>query len=142
MAGGKTAYLSQAMLDHVLGGATFTQPATVYIALSAAAYDPNATGTAMSELDDTVGAYARLAVTNDSSSWAAASAAAPSVKSNVNDLAFAAATADWAEPLSAYICDAATGGNTLYGADFTTPTPTSSGDTFKILAGTFIISED
>jgi hypothetical protein len=141
MAGGKTAYLSQAMLDHVLGGATFTQPATVYIALSSAAYDPNATGSAMNELAAT-GAYARVAVTNDGTGWAAASAAAPSVKSNINDVAFAAASAAWAEPLSAYICDAASGGNALYGADFTSPSPVNSGDTFKILAGTFVISED
>lgn len=140
MAGSKTAYLSKAILDHVLGRTTYTAPATLYVVLSTAAFDPLATGSACNEVAG--GAYARVASTNNTTEWPNASSAAPSIKANANDLVFPTATADWGTPLAAYLADASSSGNLLYGADIPSSSDVAIGDIFKIFAGTFIFSED
>jgi hypothetical protein len=139
MAGSKTAYLSKKLLDHALGGAAFTRPATLYLCLSTATFSPTATGAAMSEIDAVD--YARLPVTSDATKWTPASAAYPSEKHNVNDFAWPATTADWGVPKSAYLADAATGGNLLFGADIYNEPTIATGDTPKIPATAFIFEE-
>jgi hypothetical protein len=111
----------------------------VYLALSTAAFDANATGTAMSEV--TAGGYARVSLANSSATWSAATAGWPSEKHNLNVLSFPAATADWGTPLSAYLCDASTGGNAMYGSDITNPQLVNSGDIAKIAATAFGFNE-
>lgn len=140
MAGSKTAYLSKKLLDHGLGGATYTPPTTVFVLLSTAAFDPAAVVGSMSEV--TASDYARLSVGANSTYWTAATAAAPSEKHNVSDLAWAPATSSWGTPQSVYLADASTGGNLLYGADITNPQLISSGDTPKIVAAAFVFNED
>lgn len=140
MSGSKTAYLSQKLLDHVLGGAAFTPPTTVYLALSTAAFSATSTGAAMAEV--TASDYARLSLTNNSGTWSAATAAAPSEKHNLADLAYAAATSAWGTPASAYLADAATNGNLLYGSDISNPQIIGSGDTAKVPADAFVFNED
>ena len=71
MAGGKSAYLQNALVNGVLGGSAFSLPSTVYICLSTAAWSVASTGSAMSEA--TGAGYSRLAVTNNSTNWPAAS---------------------------------------------------------------------
>jgi hypothetical protein len=139
--GSKTAYLAQKALDHVLGGTTYTRPATVYMALSGAAFDPNqVNGSSFFEVAFT-GGYARLVLANSSSVWTPASLAWPSEKHNINDLLWVTATAAWGQPLSAYLADAATGGNLLYGSNITNPQDIGIGDTAKIAAGGFVFNE-
>lgn len=140
MSGSKTAYLSQKLLDHALGGAAFTPPTTVYLCMSTAGFSANSTGAAMTEV--AASGYARVALTNDGTTWSAATAAAPSEKHNLADLVFAAATAAWGTPTSAYLADAATAGNLLYGSDITNPQIVGIGDTPKIPAGAFVFNED
>jgi hypothetical protein len=140
MAGSKTAYLSKKMLDHALGGGAYTPPGTLYLALSISSFTPTATGAAMDEV--TVAGYARLPVSNNGTTWTAATAAAPSEKHNINDLAFSAATASWGTPQSAYLCDASTAGNALFGSDITNPQAINVGDTAKISAAAFVFNED
>jgi hypothetical protein len=139
--GSKTAYLAQKVLDHMLGGPVYTPPTTVYMALSIAAFDPNAVnGGSFSEIPFS-GSYARLVLANNTTVWTSATAASPSEKHNINDLAWVTATGDWGQPLSAYLVDASTGGNLLYGSDITNPQPVGIGDTAKIAAGGFVFNE-
>lgn len=142
MAGSKMQFLSKALLDHVLGNTAYTAPGTVYIALSLSAFDPTLTGSTLNE--PAVGAYARVAVTNNTTNWPNATSAVPAVKSNANDINFPTATADWGTPLAAYVCDASSAGNALYGCDISGADPVLNGAApgFRILAGTFIFQED
>lgn len=139
MAGSKTTYLAQKTLDHNLGGAAYTRPGTVYLVLSMAAFDATATGSACNEVA-AVG-YARLSLPNSGATWSAATLAWPSEKHNLNDLLFPSATTSWGTPLSAYLADAATAGNVLYGSDITNPQPVGIGDIAKIQASGFSFQE-
>ena len=141
MSGSKTAYLSQRLLDHVLGGEPYVPPSEIWFVISTAEFDPLATGTACAEV--LAGDYDRLGASNDADTFTAATPdVAPSVKSNVADLVWASATSDWGTPGSVYVADAADGGNLLYGADLSSADDVGVGDVFKILAGTFVFSED
>lgn len=137
MAGSKSNYLENAMLNGILGGPTFTPPSTVYLALSSAAYNEAATGASMSEL--TGGGYARVPITNNATNWPAASAGQ---KSNGTAFTFGVATGDWLTIQSAYICDAAVNGNVLYGADLAVPRLVASGDSCSFGIGAIVLTED
>lgn len=136
MPGSKTDYLENAVLNGVLGGPQYTLPATVYIALSAAAYSDAATGSAMNEIAGN--AYARVAVTNNATNWPAASAGS---KSNGALFTFPAATGNWGTITSFYICDAATAGNALYGGDLTTARTILTGDTASFAQSAITVTE-
>lgn len=139
MAGSKCAYLAQKELDALLGVTAYTPPANLYVALSTAAFDPSATGSAMTEV--VAADYARVEIANSSATWSAATAASPSEKHNLADILFTTATSDWGTPLSVYLCDAATAGNALYGADISNAQDVQSGDTAKIKASALIVNE-
>ena len=112
MAGSKSDFLENELLDHVLGNAAYTAPATVYIALYTVVPTDAGGGTEVSG-----GAYTRVASTNDATNWPAASAGA---KSNGTAITFTTATADWGTVVAFGIFDALTAGNLLYWADLTT----------------------
>lgn len=139
MAGGKSDYLEKKILDLVLGATAFTAPGTVYVALSTAAYTDSATGSSMSEV--TGGSYARVAVTNNSTNWPAASGTNPTVKSNAVTITFPQATAAWGTVNSFYICDASTAGNVLYGGDLSAGKVVGIGDTPSFAVGALVVQE-
>ena len=134
MAGSKSDYLENKLLDHVLGGGDYSRPATVYVALYTVAPTDAGGGTAV-----TGGSYARKSVTNNSTNWPAASGGA---KSNGTEIAFAEATASWGTVVAFGIFDDPTAGNLLYWADLTTPKAIGSGDTAKFAAGDLDLTED
>lgn len=141
MSGSKTEYLSKKILDHMLGGAAYTPPGTLYLCLSTAAFTALATGVAMSEI--AAADYGRLAVANNGTTWSAGTGGAvPSEKHNLIEFAFAAATNSWGTPQSAYLADAATAGNALFGSDITNPQLINIGDIAKIAAAAFVFNED
>lgn len=76
------------LLDHVFGGATYTQVATLWVGLSTADPADDASGLA----EPSGNGYARVAVVNSSNNW---SAAASGVKRNASSLAFPTATGSW-----------------------------------------------
>ena len=80
-------YLAKKILDHVLGGTTYTQPTSVDLALYTAAPDSTGGGTEV-----TGGGYARQQITNDSTQWnaAAGTTTAAKTKSNKVDFVWAA----------------------------------------------------
>lgn len=139
MAGSKSDYLENALLDGVLGGTNFTQPATVYIALFTAKGTNAQSDAGTNFTEVTGGSYARKSVTNNVGNWPAASAGS---KSNGAAITFATATADWGTVVAFGVYDALTSGNLLYWADLGANKTISNGDTASFGIGTLTITED
>lgn len=89
MAGGKGNMLSKWVLDNVLGNASFA--ANLYLALFTSLM--NQTGAGAQEV--TGSGYSRLAITNNATSWPAASGSLAGQKSNGITLTFNDALGDW-----------------------------------------------
>jgi hypothetical protein len=134
MAGSKSNFLELELLDHVLGNAAYTAPGTVYVALYTAAPSDAGGGTEVSGTS-----YARVAVTNNSTNWPAASGGA---KANGTEITFAEAGGDWGTVVAFAILDALTAGNFLYWADLTASKTINSGDTAKFAVGDLDVTED
>lgn len=140
MAGSKSAYLEAALLNWLLGAAAAPAPgASLYVALSTAAFTTAATGAAMTEVSG--GAYARVAVTRNTTNFPAATGSNPASINNATAITFPAATASWGTVTSFYIVDAATGGNIYYGADLTTAKAVNTGDTATFAASALTATE-
>jgi hypothetical protein len=134
MAGSKSDFLELELLDHVLGNAAYSAPATVYVGLYTAAPTDAGGGTEV-----TGGSYARVAVTNNATNWPAAAAGA---KSNGTAITFPTATASWGTVLAFGIFDAVSAGNLLYWADLTVSKTVGDGDTAEFAIGDIDITED
>jgi hypothetical protein len=134
MAGSKSDFLENELLDHVLGNASYSAPATVYLALFTAAPTDAGGGTEV-----TGGSYARKAVTNNATNFPAAAGGSKSL--NV-DTEFITATASWGTCVAFGIFDAVSGGNLLYWADLTTSRTINNGDIGKFAAGALTVTED
>ncbi len=119
MAGFLSNYSNNKVLDLFFGSTTYTPPATLYMGLSQTT--ANKTGTVT---EPSGGAYARVAVPNNLTSFPAASTG---TKSNAIQLNFATPTASWGTITTLFIADAATGGNVLALADLTTPMTITTG---------------
>lgn len=122
-----TNYLEAALLDHLFDLAPYSAPATMYLALFTAMSDGEA-GTAT---EVTGGSYARLAITNDATSWSRTG----NVITNDNLLTFATAWADWGDVTNWALCDALSGGNKLIYGEFGDPIAVNNGSTFRVGAG-------
>lgn len=134
MGGSKSDFLENELLDHMLGNAAYSAPATVYIALYTTAPTDAGGGVEVSG-----GSYERKAVTNNDTNWPAAAGGA---KSNGTEIAFIEATANWGTVLAFGIFDAASGGNLLYWATLTDNKDIDSGDTAKFAVGDLDVNED
>jgi hypothetical protein len=134
MAGSKSNFLENELLDHVLGNAVYEAPATIYIALYTVAPTDAGGGTEVSG-----GSYVRLAVTNNATNFPAAEGGA---KSNGTEFVFITATASWGEIIAFGLFDAVSGGNMLYWGDITVPKTVDSGDTAKFPIGDLDFTED
>lgn len=134
MAGSKSDYLENKLLDHVLGGPDYTRPATVYIALYTVAPTDAGGGTEV-----TGGSYARKDVTNNITNWPAAAGGA---KSNGTEITFVTATANWGTVVAFAIFDTVTAGNMMHWADLTLSKLISNGDTAKFAVGDIDLTED
>lgn len=134
---GKSNYLENKVLDHVLGVASFTQPAARYVALFASGSGPGEAGGG-TELPTAAG-YARQSVTFG--------AAVNGVSQNLADTDFFAPGGAGA-PIGTTtvghfgIYDALTGGNLLYFGDLATPKTITTGDILRIPANGLSVSED
>lgn len=126
---GKTDFLENALLNHVLRGVAYTPPAALYVGLFTSDPTDAAMGTEVSG-----GAYARQAVTF--------SAATTGSCSNAADLLFPVASAAWGTVTHFGIFDAATAGKLLYYGSLTPSQPITSSNQLKLPAGTVIVNED
>jgi len=133
MAGSKSDFLELELLDHVLGNAAYTAPATVYIALYTVAPTDAGGGTEVSG-----GAYARKDMANNATNWPAAAAGE---KSNGTVITFVTATANWGTIVAFGIFDAVSGGNLLYWGDLTVSKAVNNGDTAEFPVGDIDVTE-
>jgi hypothetical protein len=126
--GSFTDYLENKLLDHVWSAAAYTPSVTLYVALSTTTIADD--GTNMTE--PAVGAYARVAVTNNATNWPAAVGGA---KANGTAITFPTATAGWGIILDFAIMDHPTAGNMLGYGTLTTSKTIDSGDTASFAIG-------
>lgn len=138
MAGGKTNYFENLMLDYYIGKANAsTAPATLYMALFTSTLDDGLTSTYPGEC--TGGNYARAAITNSSNFW---SNSTDGTKHNLSTITFTTnASTGWGTIKSGAIADAATGGNFLYWGDIP-PQVVVPGNVVQFSTGTVVITED
>jgi hypothetical protein len=92
-----------ALLNHLLGGPDFTRDATVYFGLFTTLPD-EAEGNGV---EVTGGSYARVAVTNNSTNFPAATSGQ---KTNGTEILFPAPTANWGTVVGVGVFTAPTGG--------------------------------
>jgi hypothetical protein len=126
--GSFTDYLENKLLDHVWGNTAYTAPATLYISLSTTTIADDGTN----QTEPSGGAYARVAVTNNTTNWPNASGGA---KANGAAITFPTATASWGTVIDFAIMDAATVGNMLGYGTLTTSKTIDSGDTASFAIG-------
>lgn len=123
-----TAYTQQHVLDQIFGATAWSAPATLYVALSTAAYTATVA-------EPSGNAYARVAVTNNSTNWPASTGSNPASKSNGTSITFPTATGSWGTIQSWAIYDASTGGNCLDQAALDVNKTIGSGDTLAFAVG-------
>jgi len=117
-------YLEAKVLDAVFGQTALPAIATTYVALyTVLPTDVNAGGTEV-----TGGSYARVAFTNNTTNWPAATGTSPTSKANGVAVTFPAPTANWGVVVGFAIYDAATVGNELAWGALTTSKTINSGD--------------
>lgn len=130
----KTTYLSNFVLDTVLGGTSFVQPGTVYIALFTVT--PTIAGTGGTEVSGN--SYARATVTNNGTNW---TTAASGSKNNATAITFATPSGSWGTVISFGVYDALTTGNLLYFGTLSTAKPITNGDAVSFQSGTLVVTE-
>ncbi|WP_456238617.1 phage tail fiber protein [Paenibacillus albicereus] len=126
---GKSDWLENQILNHVLRGTVYTPPAALFVALFTS--DPGEAGTGT---EASGGGYARQAVTFTNSTSGSSS--------NSADILFPVATAAWGTLTHFGIYDAATAGKLLYMGALTPSQPIAVSNQLKIFAGTLTVSED
>jgi hypothetical protein len=125
-------YLENQLCNAILGGGTWTRPATIYIALFTSGPNDAGAGTEVSG-----GSYARAIVTNNTTNFPNA---AGGTKTNATEIAFPTATADWGAITGMAVFDAASGGNCLLAFQFSTTRSILNGDTAKFAPGSISLS--
>ena len=102
--------LENSLLNHTFGGTAYTPLTTMYVGLSTA--NPTDTGSLTGEC--TGGSYARIAITNNKTTWSTSSAGS---LSNAITITFPTATASWGTVTYFFIATASTAGAVVaYGA--------------------------
>lgn len=129
-------FLEKAILDHVLGNATYTQPTDLYLGLFT-----NTSGNASANLEAGVltdevsgGDYGREIITFDEAVSPDGSA------DSAATVTFPAASANWGEVTHVAVTDASSAGNVLFYGTVTTPKTIESGDTFQVSSGNLTIT--
>lgn len=134
----KSTYLANATADAILGASAWTPPATVYVGLYSTA--PTGGGSGGTEFDGTTEpGYARVAVTNNSTNFPAASSGSKATGAAITFAANSGGTA-WANAVAFGIWDASTAGN-LLGYGSCTPLACNAGSQLVIPSGSTIWTE-
>lgn len=122
-------YLENKVLDHVLTGSAYSQPAARYLALFTAdtGLESNSPSAEISG-----GSYARQAVT-----FAAASSGQSATNATVT---FPTASGNWGTITHVAVMDASTSGNVLFWGAVTTSKTIETGDTFQVTSGNLTVS--
>ena len=150
MAGSKSNYLENKMLNLMLGGTAYTIPTTVWLGLWCSADTTGAvgigdasTGGAAGEIDTSGTGYTRVSVANDTTTtWGIPTT--DGTRRNAISITFPTATAAWGSATvdQVAILDASSAGNILYWADLSVAKTITAGDTAKFDIGDIVITED
>jgi len=119
-------YLENKVVGHVFGGAAYTAPSTLYVALYTSAPSDTGGGTEVSG-----GAYARQT---------AAFTISADTASNTSAIEYPTATADYGTVVAVGVFDASSSGNLLAYGNLTTSKTVSNGDVFRFNAGAIDIT--
>lgn len=145
MAGSKSHYLAQKLLEEAAGGVAFTPPTNVYLALLTVTPTDVSTGATITETNYT--SYARTQIgtgNNQTDAWNAATGTTTAIVTNKNAITFPTATGDSTNPVIAVaVLDSGTpgAGNILWWGTVTS-TAITNGDTPKVNAGALSLTED
>lgn len=123
-------YLETEILDHVFGGAAYTAPSTLYLALYTAAPGETGGGT---EVSTSGTAYARQTVAFTTSG---------NTTSNSAAVEYPTATASFGTVTHVGVFDASTGGNLMAYATLSSSKAIDTGDVFRVPAGDLDITLD
>ena len=143
MAGSKSDWLENAILDHVIGRSSTALStglnANLYISLWNSTINDTWTPLATGECADST--YARITVANSSANWTNSTAGSKQSKTVITFTT--AAGADWGTVQAFAICDSAStsAGNILYWGDLTAPQVINSGNTVQFSTGAIVITE-
>jgi hypothetical protein len=121
-------YLETEILDHVFGGAAYTAPSTLYLALYTAAPSDSGGGTEVSG-----GGYVRQTVAFTTSG---------NTTSNSAAVEYPTATANYGTVTHVGVFDAASGGNLMAYASLSSAKTIETGDVFRVPAGDLDITLD
>ena len=122
-------YLETEILDHVFGGAAYTAPSTLYLALFTAVAD----GEAGSVTEVSGGGYARQSM---------AMTVSGNTASNTSAVEYPTATANYGTVTHVGVYDASTAGNLMAYASLTSSKAIETGDVFRVPAGDLDITLD
>ncbi len=134
LGGDISTFLANEMLDHILDGATFTQPTASWLALYTTM--PNAGDTGGVEV--TGGSYARVD-SSGSTMWDAPNATG-GFTANTSTLTFPVASANWGTVVGMGIRSANAAGNLYFFKTLTASKTVYSGDTFRFSSGAIDIT--
>lgn len=138
MAGSYSDFLENTTLDEIFGATNYAPPATLYIALFTARGTDAQSDANTNFTEVTGGAYARKAVTNNSTNWPAASAGAKS--NGVAQTMGPATGANWGAITAFGVYDASSAGNLLAWADLTVSKTILDGDSLSFPIGAIAIT--
>ena len=119
-------YLKNNDVGHVFGGAAYTAPATLYVALYTSAPSDTGGGTEVSG-----GGYVRKT---------AAFTISADTASNTSAIEYPTATANYGTVVAVGVFDASSSGNLLAYGNLTTSKTVSTGDVFRFNAGAIDIT--
>jgi len=122
---GFTEYQQLRMLKRAFGSINYSEPTILYIGGSTTTVNVNGTGAT----EPTDSAYARVAVTNNTSNWGELSVGV-GIK-NLTPIEFPTASTVWGTITYAVIYDAPTGGNMLYYSELINPKTIGIDDVLK-----------
>lgn len=132
MAGSKSDYLENKILDLIFGGQALTPPTNLYFGLFTVAPSDAGGGTEV-----TGGSYARVSIANNLTNFPAASGGS---KQNAAAVTWPTAGASWGTVVAVGVFDAPTGGNLLYWTTITNKI-VDSGDTISIPTSGLTVTE-
>jgi hypothetical protein len=130
-------FLRNTVLNNVFGQTAFTPSASLFLGLSTAPIADDGTGIT----EPGGGAYARITVANDKTTWSTATGADNSID-NLIELIFPEATSAWGTVTHFFLSDAGSGGNILVSGTLTTPKLVEVGDVARFPVGSIVIAID
>ena len=133
MAGSFADYLENAVLNVTFGKTAFTPAASLYVGLSTTTI----TDAGANITEPSAGAYARVAIDNNKTTWTTSSGGSIS---NAITITFAAATSAWGTVTDIFLSDSSSAGNIYVYDDLTTSKAVTSGDTVQVVPGDLTIN--